>query len=111
MARHFGMAIAPWGALGSGRFQTPKQLKERKEKLRRGGDLTEQEVRMSDALSKVAAEHGIESVTAVALAYVMHKAPYVSLSARRKGPKKKQKKRQSPSGTSSGATSALGQIT
>lgn len=77
MARHFGMALAPWGALGGGRFQSAKQLKERKEKLRGGTDLSEDEVRMSEALSKVAAEHGIESVTAVALAYVMHKAPYV----------------------------------
>lgn len=77
MARHFGMALAPWGALGGGRFQSAKQLKERKEKLRGGGDLAEHEIRMSEALSKVAAEHGIESVTAVALAYVMHKAPYV----------------------------------
>lgn len=77
MARHFGMALAPWGALGGGRFQSAKQLKERKEKLRGGAELAEHEVRMSEALSKVAAEHGIESVTAVALAYVMHKAPYV----------------------------------
>lgn len=77
MARHFGMALAPWGALGGGHFQSAKQLKERKEKLRGGIELTEEEVRMSEALSKVAAEHGIESVTAVALAYVMHKAPYV----------------------------------
>lgn len=32
---------------------------------------------MSAALAKVADEHGIESVTAIALAYVMHKAPNV----------------------------------
>lgn len=32
---------------------------------------------MSDALAKVAEEHGIESVTAIALAYVMSKAPNV----------------------------------
>lgn len=35
------------------------------------------EVRASEALAKVASEHGIESVTAVALAYVMSKAENV----------------------------------
>lgn len=32
---------------------------------------------MSEALAKVAAEHGIESVTAIALAYVLSKTPNV----------------------------------
>jgi diketogulonate reductase-like aldo/keto reductase len=32
---------------------------------------------MSEALEKAAAEHGIESVTAIALVYVMSKAPNV----------------------------------
>lgn len=32
---------------------------------------------MSEALAKVASEHGIESVTAIALAYVLAKAPRV----------------------------------
>lgn len=39
---------------------------------------SEQEVKISEALGKVAEEHGIESVTAVALAYVMSKTPNVS---------------------------------
>ena len=42
-------------------------------------DQTEQEVKISEALGKVAQEHGIESVTAVALAYVMSKTPNVSI--------------------------------
>ena len=85
MARHFGMALAPWGALGSGKFQTKKALEERKatgEGLRtltgsRQDGQTEDDVRMSEALAKVAAEHGIESVTAIAIAYVMAKATNV----------------------------------
>ena len=82
MARHYGMALAPWGALGSGKFQTKKQLEERKargESLRSlgGSEQSEDDVKMSEALAKVAAEHGIESVTAVAIAYVMAKAPNV----------------------------------
>jgi aryl-alcohol dehydrogenase-like predicted oxidoreductase len=82
MARHFGMALAPWDVLGGGKFQTRKALEERRERgesLRNtyGPDQSDDEVRMSEALAKVAAEHGIESVTAIALAYVMSKAPNV----------------------------------
>ncbi|PGH16277.1 hypothetical protein AJ79_01816 [Helicocarpus griseus UAMH5409] len=82
MARHFDMALAPWDVLGGGKFQTKKALEERK---KRGEGLrsmfsstqSEGEVRMSEALSKVAADHGIESVTAIALAYVLAKEPNV----------------------------------
>ncbi|CAL5869073.1 uncharacterized protein PFLUO_LOCUS3301 [Penicillium psychrofluorescens] len=83
MARHFGMALAPWDVLGSGKFQSAKALEARKkegEGLRTmlgGSEQTEEEQRMSEALARVAAEHGIESVTAVALAYVLCKAPNV----------------------------------
>lgn len=82
MARHFGMALAPWDVLGQGKFKTAKEIEERKKKgeaLRslRGAEQTEDEKRVSEALGRVAAEHGIESVTAVALAYVMAKAEYV----------------------------------
>lgn len=82
MARAFGMALAPWDVLGQGKFQTRKAIEERRkagEPLRslRGTGQTEDDVRMSDALAKVAEEHGIESVTAIALAYVMSKYPYV----------------------------------
>lgn len=82
MARHFGMALAPWDVLGSGHFQTAKQLEERKkqgEGLRSvfGAEQSEDERRVSEALEKVAAEHGVESITAVALAYVLCKAPNV----------------------------------
>lgn len=82
MARHFGMALAPWDVVGGGKFQSKKQIEERKkqgEGLRSfmGPDQTEQQVKVSAALEKVANEHGIESLTAVALAYVMQKTPNV----------------------------------
>lgn len=83
MARHFGMALAPWDVLGSGKFQSKKALEERKKtgeglrKMLGPGQQNEEEVKMSEALAQVASEHGIESVTAVALAYVMAKAPNV----------------------------------
>ncbi|KAL4912533.1 NADP-dependent oxidoreductase domain-containing protein [Aspergillus aurantiobrunneus] len=82
MARHFGMAIAPWDSMGGGKFQSKKQLEAREkagEGLRSIGPAgqSEDEVRMSEALEKVAAEQGVDSVTTIALAYVMSKAPYV----------------------------------
>lgn len=82
MARHFGMALAPWDVLGQGKFQTKKAVEERAksgEGLRsmKGADQTEEEIMTSEALCKVAAEHGIESPTTIALAYVLAKAPHV----------------------------------
>ena len=86
MARHFGMALAPWDVLGGGKFQSKKALEERKAQgeglrnLARPGEQagqSEAETRISEALAKVASEHGIESVTAIALAYVISKAPRV----------------------------------
>ncbi|KAH8893272.1 putative aryl-alcohol dehydrogenase Aad14 [Thozetella sp. PMI_491] len=84
MARMFGMALAPWDVLGGGKFQSKKTLEQRKvagEGLRPmtspNGGQTEAEAVISEALYKVAQEHGSESVTAVALAYVMSKAENV----------------------------------
>ena len=82
MARQFGMAIAPWEVLGGGKFQSKKSLEEKKkngEQLRSyfGPDQSDDEIKISEALAKVAAEHDTESITAVALAYVMSKTPYV----------------------------------
>ncbi|KAG2176422.1 hypothetical protein INT43_005662 [Umbelopsis isabellina] len=82
MARYFGMALAPWDVLGGGKLQSKESMEERKKRgegLRSmmGGEQSEDEIKMSEALSKVASEHGIKSVTAIALAYVMAKAPNV----------------------------------
>lgn len=83
MARHFGMALAPWDVLGGGKFQSKKAMEERAKQgeglrsIMGSGNQSEGEVKMSEALSKVAEEHGIESVTAVALAYVLSKTPNV----------------------------------
>jgi len=70
-----GMALAPWGALGGGQFKDPKDI---------GTDGgrnfpnygTSQDQSVSKVLSKIAAAHDTV-ITSVALAYVMHKAPYV----------------------------------
>jgi len=78
------MAIAPWDVLGGGKLQTKKHLEERKaagEKLRNTGwappDQTEEQVKMSATLEKIADELGVDSIQAVALAYVMQKTLYV----------------------------------
>jgi aryl-alcohol dehydrogenase-like predicted oxidoreductase len=82
MARYFGMALAPWDVLGGGKFQSKKALEERaknNEGLRSmlDGGQSDDEVKMSEALCKVAAEHGLESPTTIALAYVLNKHPHV----------------------------------
>ncbi|KAJ9106004.1 hypothetical protein QFC19_003340 [Naganishia cerealis] len=83
MAQHFGLALAPWDTLGGGRLQSKKQLEERKkqgEKLRTmigPAEQTEVEAKYSEVLSKIADAHQVDSVTTIALAYVMQKAPYV----------------------------------
>ena len=79
MARHFGMALAPWDVIGGGKFQSKKQLEERKKqgeglrKMMGAVDQTPQQEKVSAALEKVAGEHEIDSLSAIALAYVMQK--------------------------------------
>lgn len=82
MANYFGMALAPWDVMGGGKFQTKAAIEERKKKgegLRSmlGSGQSEEEAKMSEALAKVASEHGIESVTAIAIAYVRAKSRHV----------------------------------
>ncbi|KAK4704191.1 hypothetical protein P7C70_g2018, partial [Phenoliferia sp. Uapishka_3] len=83
MARHFGMALAPWDALGGGRLQSKKALEERKAKgegirtMLGGPEQSEKEVKYSEVLDKIAQEHKVDSVTTIALAYVLSKTPYV----------------------------------
>ncbi|EXJ61288.1 aryl-alcohol dehydrogenase AAD14 [Cladophialophora psammophila CBS 110553] len=83
MARHFGMALAPWDVLAGGKFQSKKEIEERKKRgegLRSmfgSGEQTPQQEKMSAALEKVAQEHGVESLSAIALAYVLQKTPNV----------------------------------
>ncbi|KAK1241313.1 hypothetical protein MKX08_001287 [Trichoderma sp. CBMAI-0020] len=82
MARQYGMALAPWDVLGGGKFQTKKALEERvaKGEILRGtygNGQSEDERKISEALEKIAGEHGTESITAIALAYVRAKATRV----------------------------------
>ena len=80
MARHFGMALAPWNALGGGKLRSKKQmdaLQQGGEGLRMGAQQSEAEQKFSAVLEKVGERHGVDSVQAVALAYVMQKTTNV----------------------------------
>src|SRR6187402_728841 len=70
-----GMALAPWGALGGGNFKSDAQRAENdgRQMRRSNADI---EVIVSRALEKIATRKQ-KLITSVALAYVMHKAPYV----------------------------------
>jgi aryl-alcohol dehydrogenase-like predicted oxidoreductase len=74
-----GMGLAPWGALGGGSFKTTAQ----REEIAKSGNPGRQveprdvDIAVSKVLESVAARHNTV-ITSVALAYVMHKAPYVT---------------------------------
>jgi len=78
MAAAEGMGLAPWAALGGGTFKTASQ----REELAKNGNPGRQteprdvDIAVSKVLEKVAARHNTV-ITSIALAYVMHKAPYV----------------------------------
>ena len=82
MAIDEGMALAPWDAIGGGKFQSKKELERRKaagegtRNMMNEGQ-TEEQIRASEVLCKIGAEHGIESPTTIALAYVLSKTKNV----------------------------------
>lgn len=75
MLRSEGMGIAPWGAIGQGRFQRAADQGKSTDG-RSAQPLNDTEKKVSAALEQVADELGVKSITAVALAWVMSKYPY-----------------------------------
>ncbi|KAL1877851.1 hypothetical protein VTK73DRAFT_8378 [Phialemonium thermophilum] len=73
MAREEGMALAPWGALGGGSFKTEEQ---QNALGGRSVHPTDDQRRISKVLDAIALEKNT-IITSVALAYVLHKSPYV----------------------------------
>ena len=74
-----GMAMAPWGTLGGGAFKTKEQRKAIEEKAQKEGrniEISPSTIKVAEVLEKVA-ERKKTLLTSVALAYVMHKTPYV----------------------------------
>ena len=74
MCQAEGMGLAPWGALGGGAFKSEEDRK--KSEGRNLGGASENEIKVSKKLEEIAKKKGT-LITSVALAYVMHKTPYV----------------------------------
>ncbi|EGN98177.1 hypothetical protein SERLA73DRAFT_183083 [Serpula lacrymans var. lacrymans S7.3] len=84
MARSEGLALAPWNVIAGGKFRTDEEEERRRQTGEKGRTIAnpnwernEDEKKMSKALEKVAQEVGAKHITAVAIAYVMQKTPYV----------------------------------
>ena len=71
-----GMALAPWGSLGGGNFKSEAQRAANADGRKFTRSNSDNEVLVSQVLEKIA-ERKNTLITSVALAYVMHKAPYV----------------------------------
>ncbi len=69
-----GMGLAPWGALGGGNFKTEEQRQS--SEGRKMTPATEAQIEVSKVLESMAKKKDTQ-MTSVALAYVMHKSPYV----------------------------------
>jgi len=84
MARSEGLALAPWNVLAAGKLRTDEEEERRRQSGEKGRmilspdwERNEKERAMSAALEKVAKEVGAKHITAVAIAYLMQKTPYV----------------------------------
>ncbi|KAF9237344.1 NADP-dependent oxidoreductase domain-containing protein [Melanogaster broomeanus] len=84
MCKAHGMALAPWNVLAGGKLRTDEEEERRRQTGEKGRTVfnpawerNEHERAMSAGLEKVAKEIGAKHITAVAIAYVMQKAPYV----------------------------------
>jgi len=85
MCRSEGLALAPWNVLAAGRLRTDKEEQQRIDSGEKGRTVfigtdwlrNDNQKKMSYALEKVAGEVGAEHITAVAIAYLMQKVPYV----------------------------------
>jgi len=84
MARAEGMALAPWNVLASGKIRSDAEEERRRQTGENGRtfvdpnwERTPEQRQVCLALEKVASEVGAKSLTAVAIAYVMQKTPYV----------------------------------
>ncbi|THG97624.1 hypothetical protein EW145_g7581 [Phellinidium pouzarii] len=84
MARTHGLALAPWNVLAGGHLRSDAEEARRAETGEKGRMIldtnwmrNEDEKKVCAALEKVAKEVGTEHITAVAIAYVMQKTPYV----------------------------------
>ncbi|KAL2829304.1 NADP-dependent oxidoreductase domain-containing protein [Aspergillus pseudoustus] len=76
MVQHEGMALAPWGAMGQGKFKAEAWDEARKEAGRDMFAAPPKYKAVFEALDRVGKRKGTGAIN-IALSYVMHKAPYV----------------------------------
>jgi aryl-alcohol dehydrogenase-like predicted oxidoreductase len=79
MALNEGMGLCPFGALGGGNFKTEaqrQQIAKEGNPGRKMVPISEREAAVATVLEAIANRRGT-ALTSIALAYVMHKAPYV----------------------------------
>ncbi|KAI0264139.1 NADP-dependent oxidoreductase domain-containing protein [Gloeopeniophorella convolvens] len=84
MARAEGLALAPWDVLGGGKIRSDAEEAQRRESGEKGRttggpnwERTEEQRRICLVLEEIAKEVGVESLTAVAIAYHLQKTPFV----------------------------------
>ncbi|KAF2478859.1 norsolorinic acid reductase/dehydrogenase [Neohortaea acidophila] len=78
MVHEEGMGLCPWGALGQGKLKSREAFKNRTEGRAVGSEQPEHFARIAGVMEDIAKTKGKDiPVTSIALAYVMHKAPYV----------------------------------
>ncbi|RDX43740.1 Aldo/keto reductase [Lentinus brumalis] len=83
MLRAEGLALAAYDVLAGGKIRTDEEEERRRQTGEKGRTVmgpwerTEAERKISKALEEVAKQVGAKSIQAVAIAYVMQKAPYV----------------------------------
>ncbi|KAH9166649.1 NADP-dependent oxidoreductase domain-containing protein [Lactarius sanguifluus] len=84
MARSEGLVLAPWGVLAGGKIRTNAEEARRKESGEKGRttfdpewERTLEQKKVCDVLEEIAKEVGTKSITSIAIAYHLHKLPYV----------------------------------
>ncbi|KAJ7355931.1 aryl-alcohol dehydrogenase [Mycena albidolilacea] len=88
MCRHEGLALTLWNVLASGHIRTDAEEELRRSTNEKGRavfggpwehtwERTEDEKKICAALEVVAKQVGVKHITAVAIAYTLHKAPFV----------------------------------
>jgi len=84
MAKAENMALAPWNVLAAGKIRTDEEEERRRQTGENGRTIfvpdwerTDREKLVCKALEKVAQDIGAKHITAVAIAYLMQKTPYV----------------------------------
>ncbi|KAH7869513.1 aryl-alcohol dehydrogenase [Lentinula edodes] len=85
MCQHEGIALTLYFVLAAGHIRTTAEEEQRRtsgEQGRQGfffgpWERTPDEVKVCDGLEKLAAEIGVKNINALAIAYVLHKAPYM----------------------------------